>query len=188
MKKEVDAEFAPKKKGKKKPSGDRRSKSDDAEEWITNSKEDAEADYKDEECYATPEDKEAKKTFLDDMKLYKAGQTDPRNKEVKLEKDLVKKIWRSCVRRGATFHDEDDAVRCQGSKIFKAGRVGSIHTKANEIRGKCVYQCAGKKEIGDFCKGCSAKKSNFFEFKYPRSKQGKDITAGNFLTESVKCC
>tara|TARA_Y100001972_G_scaffold127799_1_gene185906 strand:- start:45 stop:1010 length:966 start_codon:yes stop_codon:yes gene_type:complete len=178
-----------KKRGKKKASGERRKASDDAEEWIQNSKEDAEKDYEDPNCYATQVDLDNKTTYLENAKLYKAGQKDPREKGKVLEKDLVKKVWRSCVRRGATFHDKDDGGRCPGAKIFKAGRYGSQYTLEQGIRGAATYQCGARPtNPGDFCADCEKRGGkNFFEMKYKKTERGDNVLMAEFMTQCIPC-
>lgn len=194
MKKEVDAEFSPTKKGKKKGSGKRRAVDENNKhpDWITNTEEDAKKDYDDSNNYATAEDLADKKCFEENACLYKKGDKTPAGhptltKGEILEKDLVKKTWRSCVRKGATFQDPKDNKRCLGAKIFKGGRYGSIYTSEQGIKGRVVYQCDGERVDNGYCKGCAADKKNFFTTTYPKSKKGDGIRACEYLTISKQC-
>ena len=191
---EVEAEFAPTKKGKKKGSGKRRAVDENNKhpDWITNTEEDAKKDYDDPKNYATAEDLADKKCFEENACLYKKGDKTPAGhptltKGDILEKDLVKKTWRSCVRKGATFQDPKDKKRCLGAKIFKGGRYGSIYTTEQGIKGRVVYQCDGERVDNGYCKGCAAGKKNFFTLTYPKSKKGNDIRASEYLTISKQC-
>ena len=195
MKKEVEAEFSPTKKGKKKGSGKRRAVDEDNKhpDWTTNTEEDAKKDYEDPKNYATAEDLADKKCYEENACLYKKGDKTPAGhptltKGDILEKDLVKKTWRSCVRKGATFQDPKDKKRCLGAKIFKGGRYGSIYTSEQGIKGRVVYQCDGERVDNGYCKGCAAgTKKNFFTHTYPKSKKGNDIRASEYLTISKQC-
>ena len=167
-------------KPKKKTAGGSRKKVD-CEEWIDVTEEEAKAEYDTESGYALDVDVEKKAVWID-TKLYKVGQRDPRDNNLKLTMPLRKKTYKPCIRAHKHLDLEDES-RCQGAVIWKDGRYGSEYTKQMGIRGGCVIQCA-KKKIGDtdYCQKCNAE-NDITQFKYKESQKGEDILAVEYLKE-----
>jgi hypothetical protein len=166
-------------KPKKKTAGGSRQKVD-CEEWIEVTEEEAKAKYDTEKGYALEVDVEKRAVWVD-TKLYKAGQKDPRDNNVKLTEPLRKKTYKPCIRK--TQHlDLADENRCRGAVIWKDGRYGSVFTKQMGIRGNCVIQCTHNK-VGDndYCSKCQKTQKDINEFIYKESTLGEDICAVEYL-------
>ena len=171
-----------KSKGKKKKgSGTRAKASGDVEVWVTNTEEDAKNRYDDvKEGWTTVKDYENKTVYLEIVKLYKAGQKDPRpeghpdrNGDI-LTTDLHKKKWTPVVREGEMGFQSTCPERCCGAKVWKQGRNASLYCADEGIKSATVMLCSGTKEDGsDFCKVCVKKSVNFWEGEYGTKGSGK---------------
>ena len=149
-------------KGVKKPTRKRRSASDSIEEWVINTEDDARKQYA-FGMYASKYDLERKSIYKEQMKIFHAGETDPRDKSKTLEKDLVKYQYKAVVRTDPIF-DCDDAKRCIGAVAWKAGRYGSEWASYQGFKGSVMSQCSKVRAAGsDYCAGCKSKGMNFFD-------------------------
>ena len=168
-------------KPKKKSAGGSRQKVD-CEEWIDVTEEEAKAKYDTEKGYAMDVDIEKRAVWID-TKLYKAGQKDPRDSNLKLTMPLRKKTYKPCIRQNKHINLENTS-RCLGAVIWKDGRYGSEYTKQMGIRGNCVIQCSQNKNgDSDYCSKCEKNQKDITEFVYKESQKGEDISAVEYLKE-----
>lgn len=144
---------------KKKTSGGTRRKAGEADEWFKNTVEDAQAQYK-AGVWASALDIEAKTTFKEQMNIYKAGATDPRDDTRTLDKDLVKYQYKA-VTRSDNIQDEEDSNRCRGAVTFKAARYGSAYAAKKNFKGAVMAQCSATGKDG-YCAKCAVKKVDYF--------------------------
>jgi hypothetical protein len=141
----------------------RRSASDKVDEWVINTEGEAKAQYK-SGLYASKIDLEKKSVYKEQMKVYRAGESDPRKPGDTLENDLVKYQFKAVVRSEPIF-DGEDKKRCVGAVAWKGGRYGSEWASYKGFKGSVMSQCSKFRQAGDYCDGCSKKQINFFDTK-----------------------
>jgi hypothetical protein len=181
-------------KGKKKKGSGTRAKAENAVEWVVNTEEEAKDRYTDSKEGWTPvKDYENKTTYLEIVKLYKAGQKDPRPEDHPdheedgiLKTDLHKKKHTPVVREGEHGFQSGCEDRCCGAKVWKQGRNASLYCKDEGIKSATVMLCNEKRGEGsDFCKVCAKKGVNFWEGRYggkDSDKMWSDYLKGDNVT------
>tara|TARA_R110002096_G_scaffold54433_1_gene140362 strand:- start:41 stop:1012 length:972 start_codon:yes stop_codon:yes gene_type:complete len=157
---------------KKKTSGGARRKAGEADEWVINTVEKAQAQYK-TGVWASKADIEQKTTFKEQMKTYGVGDADPRDASRTLDKDLVKYQYKAIIRADNIQDEEDSTTRCRGAVSFKAARYGSAYATNKGFKGGVMAQCSatGNTGGGGYCVKCAVKKTDYFntENKYKKA-------------------
>ena len=156
--KAVTLEASKPKKGKKASGTRTRVNKADCLTYITNTKEDAIAQYNGR--YACKADFEAGAVRIYTVKIHKAGEDDPRpeNKGQILTQNLMRQVYESISREKPIF-ELDNANRCKGAVAWKQGR-GSPWAKQQGFVGAAMAQCGADAVSGGFCKTC---KVDFFD-------------------------